>query len=88
MENAAEALATLDQSKDGKLDREELQPPHPKGGPSPSGAGGRRWNCLSMLCGGGPGFAPKAPSEELHACKIMNSNRHSLVPRSTMRMAK
>lgn len=41
-----------------------------------------------MLCGEGQGFAPKAHSEEFHACKIAKCTRHSLVTRSTMRMAK
>ena len=39
MENAAEALATLDQNKDGELDREELKPPHP---PAPDEENGKR----------------------------------------------
>lgn len=39
MENAAEALATLDQNKDGELDREELNPPHL---PAPDEEDGKR----------------------------------------------
>lgn len=39
MENAAEALATLDQNKDEELDREELKPPHL---PAPDEEDGKR----------------------------------------------
>ncbi|MCS5539417.1 MAG: hypothetical protein NZ804_05440, partial [Roseibacillus sp.] len=63
--NAAEKLAVLDKSKDGKLSGEEILPPPPEGREAPGGGEGRapdgREGGTPRRGPGGPGFLMRIP---------------------------